>query len=58
MDKNLKTVSSRQINDDLMTKRNHVEILNTIKRGNEDVISKIMNFIQSDDFNLSIQNNE
>ena len=55
MNKTSKTVSSRQINDDLMTKRNHVEILNTIKRGNEDVISKIMNFIQSDDFNLSIK---
>ena len=58
MDKNLKMISSRQINDDLMTKRNHVEILNTIKRGNEDVkgtINKIVNFIQSDDFNLSIK---
>ena len=58
MNKTSKTVSSRQINDDLMTKRNHVEILNTIKRGNEDVkgtINKIVNFIQSDDFNLSIK---
>ena len=58
MKKDSRIVSTKQINDDLMVKRNHVEIINTIKKGNEDVkdtVNKIMNFIQSDEFALSIK---
>ena len=58
MKKDFKIMTNKQINDDLMINRNHIEIINTIKRGNEDVkgvVNKIMNFIQSDDFSSSIK---